>query len=48
MRLKKRGPLGLDGVPADLYVVTRVVVPTDLDEQSRALIEEFARLNPSG
>jgi len=41
LRLRARG---VDG--ADLVLVTRVVVPTDLDAASRGLIEEFARLNP--
>jgi curved DNA-binding protein len=41
MRLKGKGTDG-----ADLYVVTRIVVPSQLDEPSRRLIEEFARLNP--
>jgi DnaJ-class molecular chaperone len=45
MRLKGKGAAGPDG-PADLYVVTRIVVPKVLDEESRRLVEEFARLNP--
>jgi len=45
LRLKGKGPDGLGG-PTDLYVVTRIVVPKKLDEESRGLIEEFARLNP--
>lgn len=41
LRLKGKGTGG-----SDLYVLTRVVVPRDLDEESRGLIEAFARLNP--
>ncbi len=46
MRLKAKGPAGADGQPADWYVVTRIVVPASLDEESRRLVEAFARLNP--
>lgn len=46
MRLKGRGAPGADGTPTDLYVVTRICVPKQLDEESRQLIEAFARLNP--
>lgn len=46
MRLKGRGAPDPEGRPTDLYVVTRIVVPKQLDEESRRLIEEFARLNP--
>jgi DnaJ-class molecular chaperone len=46
MRLKKKGLPGPKGEPADLFVTMRIVVPKTLDEESRALIEEFARLNP--
>lgn len=41
MRLKGKGVGG-----ADLYVEVRIRVPKTLDEESRHLIEEFARLNP--
>jgi curved DNA-binding protein len=41
MRLKGKGPGGVD-----LFVVTRVMVPKELDAESRRLIEEFALLNP--
>lgn len=41
LRLKGRGPGG-----ADLFLRVRIVVPRDLDEESRALIERFAALNP--
>lgn len=47
MRLKGRGAPGPDGLAGDLYVVTRIVVPKELDLESRRLVEEFARLNPS-
>ncbi len=45
LRLKGKGPRGPRG-PRDLYVRIRIVVPTDLDEASRALVERFAELNP--
>jgi len=45
MRLKGKGE-DASGRPADLYVRIRIVVPKHLDDQSRQLIEEFARLNP--
>jgi len=41
LRLKGRGMRG-----GDIYVVLRIVVPGSLDEESRALIERFAELNP--
>ncbi|MEQ1564841.1 MAG: DnaJ C-terminal domain-containing protein, partial [Myxococcota bacterium] len=47
LRLKARGPAGADGSPTDWYAVTRIVVPRELDPESRRLIEAFARLNPS-
>lgn len=46
MRLKGKGPAGPDGQPTDWYLVTRIVVPSSLDPESRRLVEEFARLNP--
>ena len=49
-RLRLRG----QGVPAskimpegDLYLVIKVVVPVQIDEESRALIEQFAARNPT-
>ncbi len=41
LRLKGRGASG-----GDIFVVLRIVVPRDLDEESRELIERFAELNP--
>lgn len=41
LRLKGRGPDG-----TDLHLRTRIVVPRQLDDESRALIERFAELNP--
>lgn len=41
LRLKGKGRSG-----EDLYVEVRIRVPRSLDEDSRRLIEEFARLNP--
>lgn len=46
LRLKRRGVANANGEPTDLYVVVRIVVPKDLDEESRRLIQEFAVLNP--
>jgi DnaJ-class molecular chaperone len=47
LRLKGRGASGADGQPSDYFVWTRIVVPKVLDPESRRLIEEYARLNPS-
>lgn len=47
LRLKGRGPVDAAGQPTDWFAVTRIVVPRELDAESRRLIEEFARLNPS-
>ena len=45
-RLRKRGVPRLDGGGrGDLYVEAEVIVPRIRDERSRALLEEFARLN---
>jgi len=41
LRLKGKGEGG-----GDLYVLLRIVVPSGLDDESRALIEQFALLNP--
>ncbi len=41
LRLSGRGEEG-----SDLYLEIRIVAPPQLDERSRALIEEFAALNP--
>lgn len=46
MRLKGKGTPGPDGSPGELYVELRIVVPKTLDDESRRLIEEFAKLNP--
>ncbi|MBN2800079.1 MAG: J domain-containing protein [Deltaproteobacteria bacterium] len=46
LRLRSRGELDANGVPGDLYVQIRIVVPKLLDDESRELIEAFARLNP--
>lgn len=42
-RLRLRGR-SADG--GDLYVIPRIVLPRSLDEESIALIERFAELNP--
>jgi DnaJ-class molecular chaperone len=41
LRLKGRGPSG-----GDIFVVLRIAVPRELDEESRELIARFAELNP--
>lgn len=41
MRLKAKGSDG-----GDLFIAIRIVVPKELDDESRKLVEEFARLNP--
>ncbi len=41
LRLRGRGHNG-----GDLYVVLKIIVPRDLDEESRGLIQRFAELNP--
>ena len=46
MRLRGRGPAGPDGNPTDLIAEVRIVVPKTLDDESRRLLEEFARRNP--
>ena len=46
LRLRGKGPRDASGQLTDLYVTLRIVVPSALDEESRRLIEEFARLNP--
>jgi curved DNA-binding protein len=48
LRLRGRGPAGPDGTPGDLFAEVRIVVPKDLDDESRSLIERFAVLNPTG
>jgi DnaJ-class molecular chaperone len=46
LRLRGKGAATPDGKPADLCVAVRIVVPRQLDEASKDLIEQFARLNP--
>ena len=48
LRLKGRGVPASGARPAgDLYALVQIVPPKSLDERSRALLEEFARLNPA-
>jgi DnaJ-class molecular chaperone len=48
-RLRGRGVPAAGGRPAgDLYAVIQIRPPRQLDEKSRELLEEFARLNPEG
>ncbi len=46
LRLRGKGTQGADGLPRDLFAEVRIVVPAEVDEESRRLIEQFARLNP--
>jgi curved DNA-binding protein len=46
LRLRGKGKPGPGGEPADLYVELRIVVPKQLDPESRGLIERFGELNP--
>lgn len=46
-RLKEKGVLNPETKQyGDLYMITKIVVPKQIDERSRALIEEFEKLNP--
>ena len=46
-RLKGKGVAAGSGKAAgDLYAVVQIVPPKRLDDRSRELLEEFARLNP--
>lgn len=47
LRIRGRGVPTPEGEPTDYFVWTRIVVPKEIDEASRRLIEEFGRLNPS-
>lgn len=44
-RVRGKGPPGPGGTPTDLLAEVRIVVPKDLDDESRRLIERFAELN---
>jgi DnaJ-class molecular chaperone len=46
MRLKGKGSAQPTGELGDLFAEVRILVPKVLDEESRRLIEEFAKLNP--
>ncbi len=47
LRLKAKGFSGADGVRRDLFAEIRIVVPSELDDESKRLISRFAELNPS-
>lgn len=47
MRLRGKGREGADGTRGDVVAEVRIVVPRELDAESRALIERFAELNPA-
>lgn len=48
LRLRGQGVPASKNLPdGDLYIVTKVVVPKNVDEASRKLIEDFAARNPS-
>jgi DnaJ-class molecular chaperone len=46
LRLREKGETGADGRAADWFVRLRIVVPREVDAESRALIEAFAARNP--
>ena len=46
LRLRGRNQPDPDGPATDLYLVIQVVMPSSLDDESRDLILQFARLNP--
>jgi curved DNA-binding protein len=46
LRLRGKGVPTRDGGQGDMYVQLKVIVPKNLDEQSRRLIQEFAERNP--
>jgi curved DNA-binding protein len=47
LRLKGQGiPASGGKLAGDLFVVLKVVVPKNIDETSRKLIQEFAERNP--
>lgn len=49
LRLRGRGIPANAGAPAgDLYAVLQIRPPETLDDRSRELLEEFAKLNPEG
>ena len=41
LRLKGRGPSG-----ADVFLELRIILPREIDEESRKLVERFSELNP--
>jgi curved DNA-binding protein len=45
-RVRGKGEPDADGRPKDIYFEARIVVPSSLDDESRGLVEQFARLNP--
>jgi len=48
LRLRGQGvPASKNQTEGDLYVIPRIVVPKNIDDESRKLIEEFAARNPS-
>ena len=46
-RLRGRGIPSATGESGDLVVEARLVLPANLDERSKSLLEEFGRLNPA-
>ncbi len=45
LRLKGRG-INVKSGAGDLYLILKIVVPTDIDDQSAELLREFSKLNP--
>ena len=47
LRLRGKGIVNRkSNAPGDLYAILQIVVPKELDDRSRELLEEFAELHP--
>lgn len=46
LRLRGKGAPSRSGGKGDLYVVVKIVLPKSLDDESKRLLAEFAKLNP--
>jgi len=47
LRLKGKGVLHIKGKGrGDQYVIIKIIVPKDIDQKSKGLLEEFQKLNP--
>ena len=48
LRLKGKGVLHIKGKGrGDQYVIIKIIIPKDIDQKSKGLLEEFQKLNPS-